>query len=196
VTLLVVACGGGGSGIDIPDVPAGEYETECQALCTIAAGDPVCTAVHAEYCLASCRARTNGMPPVCGDCLIVAGGQIAGAINGNGDSFCFVGGAASITSCPTECDDNGAAGPSPALAALCDMECGFYITDPEPLACSDEGSSGCRTECAAAIAAQPRVCAQCLIDQTVPSRSCFGDECDCEPLFDESTMFGCMPVCS
>src|SRR5262245_38299098 len=78
VIAVIAGCGGGGRSVDIPAVPAGDYEADCQALCAIADGDTICTATHAEFCVAKCRARTNGLAPACGDCLIANGTQIMG----------------------------------------------------------------------------------------------------------------------
>lgn len=195
VASLIAACGDDGRPVNIPMVPAGEYEAMCQTMCTLASGEDICGAKHAEFCLASCRARTNGLPSACATCLFDRGAAIAGEEDGFGDPVCNTGGPAKLDACQQECDDGGAAAPSPALADLCDLTCGFWMTDEEPLACSEEGSADCRTRCAATIAAKGRVCAQCTIDQTGRSRTCINGECDCEPLFDETPPFGCDDVC-
>lgn len=195
--LVLGACGGGGGGgnVDLPVVPAGDFEADCQTLCTLATGEEYCTSVHAEFCVASCRARTNGVPTACGQCLIDQGTQIAGFIGSLDEPYCDTGGAARISACETECDDAGAAGPSADLAALCELECAFYMQDVEPLACSEEGSADCLGQCQVAIAGEGRVCAQCLVDQTIPSQTCINDDCDCEPFFDSDQGFGCDTLC-
>jgi hypothetical protein len=191
----IAACGGGGGGsVDIPAVPAGEYEADCQTLCALAADESICTATHAEFCVAKCRARTNGLAPACADCLITAGTQIDGHTIGE-DNYCTVGGPAEMTACTTECDDAGAVAAPPEIAVLCELECAFYIQGEDPIACSAEGADPCRAECAAALAANGRICSQCLIDQTLPTSFCFGDDCDCEPQFDDDTTFGCTDLC-
>lgn len=196
VAVMAVACGSEDRPVNIPTVPAGAYEADCQRLCTIASGDDTCTAKHAEFCLAECRARTNGLPQACASCIIAGGTVIHGDSDGFGDPYCETGGPEKLGSCATECDDNGAAGPDPSLASFCELTCAFYMQDEEPLACSDEGASDCRTKCAATIAAKGRLCAQCTIEQTGTSRTCINGKCDCEPLFDETPPFGCDDFCS
>ncbi len=100
-----------------------------------------------------------------------------------------------ITGCRDQCDDAGAAPAAATLSSLCDLTCGFYMQDEEPLACSAEGAGGCRTECAATIADKARICAQCIIEQTGSSRVCFNDDCDCEPLFNSDPSFSCTSLC-
>jgi len=195
VFAAITACGGGGRPVDIPVVPAGEYEADCQAMCTLAAGEQICTATHAEFCVAKCRARTNGLATTCAACLLAAGTPINGFTNQFGDSYCTVGGPADMTACVAECDDAGAVPSPPSIDVLCDLECDFYIQGEDPIACSAAGADPCRADCAATIAAEGRICAQCLIDQTIPTSSCFGNDCDCEPIFDNDPTFGCMDLC-
>jgi hypothetical protein len=195
IAALIVACGDSGRPVDIPTVPAGAYEADCQRLCTRAGGEDTCTAEHAEFCLAECRARTNGLLPACASCLVAAGEVIHGDADGFGDPICVTGGPSSLGACRTECDDAGAAAPDPSLASFCDLTCGFYMADADPLACSEDGSADCRSKCAATIAARGRICAQCTIEQTGTSRICINDDCDCEPLFDETPPFGCDELC-
>lgn len=195
IAALFVACGDSGRPVNIPMVPAGAYEADCQRLCTRASGDDSCTAKHAEFCLAECRARTNGLPQACATCLIAAGAVIHGDTDGFGDPTCATGGPASLGACRDECDDAGSAAPDPSLASFCDLTCGFYMSDVDPLACSDEGSADCRSKCASTIAAKGRICAQCTIEQTGTSRTCINNDCDCEPLFDETPPFGCDELC-
>src|SRR5207237_1142747 len=121
LTAGIAGCGGGGHSapqVIIPDVPAGAFEAGCQQLCTLGPNETVCTAKHAEYCLASCRARTR---------------------------------------------------------------------DP-PLACSMASSSDCRAACRTAIGAQPRICAQCLIDLTGTGEICLNSDCDCANNFTTATL--------
>ncbi|HVV85664.1 MAG TPA: hypothetical protein VHE35_21545 [Kofleriaceae bacterium] len=189
------ACGSDPRPIDLPDVPAGAYEADCQRLCTLTAGDDVCTATHAAYCVAACRARTNGLPPACASCIIAHGQTIQGQTDSFGDPFCNLGGPEVLTACRSECDDAGSAVAEAALSSLCDLECGFYMQDETPLACSADGSADCRNACAAAVAARGRVCAQCLIEQTQPSRTCINGDCDCEPFFPGDPSLGCDSLC-
>lgn len=193
--VLAAACGGDdGRPVNIPAVAAGAFETDCQRLCTLASGDDHCTAKHAEFCLASCRARTNGLPAACGNCLVAAGAVIHGDVDGFGDPFCAVGGPADLTACATECDDAGAA-PSTGLGVQCQLACTFYMQDTTALACSEDGSAECLAGCNAAVAANGRVCAQCLIEGTIPSRICINDDCDCQPYFDSDPGFACESLC-
>lgn len=199
-TLLVFAvlgsaCGEDARPVNIPVVAAGEHEAECQRLCTIPAGDEHCEAKHAEFCLASCRVRTSGLPAACAECLLSNGSVIHGYLNSFDDPYCSTGGPTAISNCADVCDDGGAAPPEPALATVCTLECAFYMQDPTPLACSDDGAEECLADCAAVVAAQPRVCAQCLSDQTIPVRSCLNDNCDCEPQFVSDPNFGCDDLC-
>jgi hypothetical protein len=198
IAALVVAlsaCGSDGRPVNIPEVAPGDNEAACQTLCTRDPGDEICTDKHVEFCLAKCRARTNGLAPTCAACIIAAGITINGLMDGNGDSYCTVGGPADMTTCTADCDDAGAV-PTPAeLSVMCELECAFYMQDTSPLACSDEGADPCRADCAAALAANGRICSQCLLDQTLPTRFCFNDDCDCEPVFDDDTTFGCMELC-
>jgi len=196
LTVTLAACGGGGGGappIVIPSVPAGAFEAGCQQLCTLAPGETICTAKHAEYCLAHCRASTRDLPTACGDCLIAAGTPIAGYTDSSG-SYCAVGGAASLASCKADCDDAGAAGPSPDLEVICQLECTFYMHQHVPAICSADGSAGCLADCRSAIATRGRVCAQCFAEQTGYSAFCLNDECDCETSF-TTTGFGCETLC-
>ena len=140
LTTALGACGGGGSSappVVIPEVPAGAFEAGCQQLCTLAAGESICTPKHAEFCVARCRAVTRDLPQACGDCLIAAGTPIRGMTDEFGPS-CSAGGAGSLSSCRAACDDAGAVPPSPDLELLCQLECGFYTDEPAPLACSLE----------------------------------------------------------
>lgn len=194
MTMVLAACGEDARPVNIPTVPAGASEADCQRLCTLAPGDDACTAKHAEFCVASCRARTNGLASTCAACVISRGTQLAGGVDGFGDPFCSTGGPADLSSCDTECDDGGGV-PAPELSALCELSCNFYMQDTTPLACSADGSADCRAGCTAAVAAQGRLCAQCLIEHTIPSRICINDDCDCEPFFDGDTGFGCMELC-
>jgi len=194
--IAVAGCGSDKRPVNIPEVAPGEHEADCQTLCTLAADEEICTAKHAEFCVAKCRARTTGLAAPCAQCLIAAGTAIDGYTNETtGDSYCTVGGPADMTACAVECDDAGAVAAPPSLAVLCELECAFYIQGEEPVACTDEGADPCRMACAAALSANGRVCAQCLIDQTIPSLFCFDDDCDCEPIFDDDTGFGCMELC-
>ena len=194
LVVAVVACGDGDRPVTIPVVPAGASEADCQRLCTLASDEAQCTAKHAEFCVASCRARTNGLTPTCAACVIAAGTQLDGFVNGFGDAYCSIGGPAVLSSCTTACDDGGGP-PAPELATQCDLACNFYMQDPTPLACTADGSADCRAGCAAAVAAKGRICVQCLIEHTSPSRICINDECDCEPYFDDDPTFGCMELC-
>ena len=194
LVILVGACGEDTRPVNIPVVAPGDYEAECQRLCTIPAGDDQCKPKHAEFCLASCRARTNGLPAACAECMLTGGAVIHGYLNSFDDPACATGGPTGISSCEV-CDDGGAAPATPALASLCTLECAFYMQDPTPLACSDEGSAQCLADCAAVITARGRVCAQCLADQTGTVRICINDDCDCEPQFMDEPNFGCDDFC-
>lgn len=194
VIVALAACGDEARPVNIPEVPAGASEAACQQLCTRAPGDEGCTAKHAEFCVASCRARTNGLSAACASCVIAAG-QPIGSYEQFDETYCEVGGPATLSACAAECDDGGAAPPAPALATLCELQCELYMQDPTPLACSAEGSADCSAGCAAAIAAQGRICAQCLAEQVIPSQVCFDDVCDCSPIFDGDPSFGCETLC-
>lgn len=194
------AGGGGGAGntggaIMIPEVAPGAYETACQSLCTLAAGEKICTATHAAFCVARCRATTQDLPTACADCLIAAGTPIAGFTDSSGDSYCDVGGPADISACATACDDGGSAPPAPELETQCQLACGFYVQEAQPLACSAQGSADCLTACRAAIAADGRICAQCLIGMTIPESACFNNVCDCSPGFRSDTTLDCTTLC-
>ena len=193
--LSTAACGSDDRPVNVPVVPAGAYEADCQRLCTRAPGDDDCTAKHAEFCVATCRARTNDLPATCATCLIAAGVTIHGDTDSFGDPSCVVGGPASLGACRAECDDSGTAAPAPTLASLCTLTCQFYMSDVDPLACSADGSADCDTQCATTIAARGRVCAQCVIEQTGTSRTCINGVCDCQPLFDSTPPFGCDALC-
>jgi hypothetical protein len=194
VMIATAACGEDTRPVNVPVVPAGAFEADCQRLCTLSAGDAQCTAKHAEFCLASCRAHTNGLPAACGDCLVAAGTTIHGFIGSFDDPYCDVGGPASVTACRAECDE-GTGTPSPDLAALCTLTCAFYMQEPSPLACSSDGAAACLSACTATIGARGRVCAQCLVDQTIPTRSCINGDCDCEPQFSDDPSFDCADLC-
>jgi hypothetical protein len=185
LALAFAACGGGGgkSGgatVIIPEVPAGAFEDGCQQLCTLASNETVCTAKHAYFCLQNCRARTRDLPSACGDCLITAGTPISGYIdNFSNTPYCNVGGPADLVTCASACDDAGAAAPSPDLDLLCQLECSFYVKEKTPLACSMAAASDCLTPCRDTISAQPRICAQCMIERTGQSQICVNTDCDC-----------------
>jgi hypothetical protein len=192
---LLAACGSDTRPVNIPEVAPGASEAACQQLCTRADGDDGCTAKHAEFCVASCRVRTNGMTAACADCLVAAGEPIHGAVDAFDEPFCVVGGPAALGACTVECDDSGAAPPAASLATLCDLECGFYMQDPTPLACTADGSADCQNQCAAAVAGRGRVCAQCVIEQVIPSMTCINDECDCDPFFVDDPSGTCDTLC-
>lgn len=195
VLVAVAGCGSDDRPVNIPVVPTGAFEAACQQLCTRDPADTSCTAKHAEFCLARCRASTNGMTAACGQCLVTGGAAIHGDTDGFGDPYCAVGGSRELSGCRDECDDSGAGPAAPSLADLCELTCAFYMSDVEPLACSDDGAASCRSECATAIAGNGRVCAQCLIEQTGTSRTCINGVCDCEPFFDSDPTFGCATLC-
>lgn len=195
LVMALGACGSDDRPVDIPEVEAGAFEAGCQTLCTRMAGDDGCSAKHAAFCLASCRVRTNGMTAACGQCLITEGDQIHSFTDSFGDLSCTVGGAAGLDACRTECDDAGAAPPAASLSVLCDLECKFYMQDPEPLACSADGSAACLTECSGAVTNQNRVCAQCLIEGVIPSKGCINDACDCDPFFQGDPAVRCASLC-
>jgi hypothetical protein len=199
LTAVLAACGGSGGGarsVVIPDVPVGAFEDGCQQLCTLAPGESVCTATHAQFCLALCRAVTRDLPQACGDCLITAGTAISGYVdNFSNTAYCTIGGPASLTTCANACDDAGAAAPSPDLEVLCQLECSFYMQERAPLACSMGASADCLAACRSTIAAQPRICAQCVIDQTAPGQACINNDCDCANTFMSSTTLGCDTLC-
>jgi len=201
MSVLMLAAGLAGCGgnsarpVVIPDVPAGAFEAGCQQLCTLAPTETVCTAKHAEYCLASCRARTRDLPQACGDCVITAGTPIGGYIDNSSKPpmpYCTVGGPASLETCSTMCDDAGAAGPSADLDVLCQLECSFYMMQKAPVACSMDAAKDCLTSCRSAIAAQPRICAQCLAEQTGHGVICLNGDCDC---LNSWETFGCDTLC-
>ena len=197
LTAALAACGGssGARPIVIPDVPAGAFEEGCQQLCMLAPGEAICTAKHAEFCLANCRARTRDLPQACGDCLTTVGTPISGYVdNFDGTPYCTVGGPADLQTCASACDDAGAAGPSADLDVLCQLECSFYMEKKAPLACSMDASGDCLSACRGVIAAQPRVCAQCQIERTSHGQICFNSDCDCLNSFDTSG-FGCDTLC-
>lgn len=196
LVLAAAACGEDERPINVPVVAAGEYETDCQRLCTLTPGDDGCTGKHAEFCLASCRVRTNGLPETCARCMLDRAEPIHSFVGSFGDVSCQASGAAALDGCAEECDDGSTAPPSPALADLCTLECAFYMQDTTPLACSADGSRDCLADCATTIAARGRLCAQCLTEQTIPVRSCINDNCDCEPQYvDDITVFGCDELC-
>jgi hypothetical protein len=208
-----LSCGGGGGGgasdgggtggsgpasptIVVPVVPPGDHEAACQSLCTLATGEKVCTAKHAEFCVARCRASTRGLPAACADCLLSTGNGIP--ISGetiSGDSYCTVGGAAKLTACPTACDDGGGAPPASDLETLCQLYCGYYVQAPMAIACSTASAADCLAACRATVASKGRVCAQCLIEQTRPGESCINDACDCVNSFDNDPSFSCTTLC-
>jgi hypothetical protein len=200
----LVSCGGGGAAgtsggggksgaaIVVPVVPAGANEAACQSLCTLGAGETICTAKHAEFCLALCRASTRDLPTACAACVLAAGTPIKGDMIGS-ESYCHVGGAANLSECETECDD-GAGQPAPALETLCQLYCSFYTQSPTPFACSVMASKDCLTSCRSTIAARGRVCAQCVTEQTLPGSSCFNDDCDCLNSY-STTESGCSSLC-
>jgi hypothetical protein len=206
-----LSCGGGGGGggagaggtsggggttggtLVVPQVPVGANEAACQKLCTLGAGETICTAKHAEFCVALCRASTRDLPTACADCVLAAGTPIKGDTIGS-DSYCNVGGAAPLTNCATECDDGGGQ-PAPALETLCQLYCSFYTQSPKPFACSVMTATDCLTPCRATIAAHGRVCAQCVTEQTVPGSACINDDCDCMNSFVSSTDSGCETLC-
>lgn len=196
---LLAACGGGGGGqvrsVVFPEVPSGASEADCQNLCTRGAAETICTVKHTEFCVTRCRATTRELPAACASCLIAAGTKIEGYVNSvTKDAYCTIGGPAELTACKAACDDSGAAPPSPDLENLCQLQCAFYVQGPQPLACSVMGSADCLTGCRAAIAAQGRVCAQCLIEQVIPQESCINTDCDCSPQF-RSPSSACTPLC-
>ncbi len=193
VVLVLIGCGSDERPVNIPVVAPGASEAACQQLCTLTAGDEACTAKHAEFCIASCRIRTNGLAAACADCVIAAGQPIRGGVSFD-EPFCSTGGPADLSACATECDDGGATPPDASLATFCDLQCNFYMQDPTPLACTADGSADCRTACAATVAAEGRLCAQCVIEGTIPSRTCINDSCDCSPFFQSDT-FGCDTLC-
>lgn len=196
ILVALAACGGDVRPIELPDVPTGAFEAACQTMCARMDGDTGCTADHAAYCLASCRVRTNGLTAACGQCLVAAGEQIHGFMDGAGDLACAVGGPAELgDACATECDDGGAAPSAPSLSQLCELQCKFYMQDPAPLACTADGSAMCLSECAAAVSGQGRICAQCVIEGVIPSRTCINDVCDCEPFFNSDPSFECAGLC-
>jgi hypothetical protein len=186
--------GGGKSGtaLVVPVVPAGANEAACQKLCTLGAGETICTAKHVELCLALCRASTRDLPAACADCVLAAGTPIKGDKIGS-ESYCHVGGAANLSECETECDDGGGQ-PAPALETLCQLYCSFYTQSPLPFACSVMASKDCLTSCRSTIAAHGRVCAQCVTEQTLPGSSCINDDCDCLNSYD-TTQAGCTALC-
>jgi hypothetical protein len=191
--LLLLGCGGDRA-VVFPEVPATASEASCQELCTLAPGETICTAKHAEFCVVSCRARTRDLPAACAACLI-AGGT---AINGYTDSFgdtCDTGGPANIGSCVSACDDGGSAAPALDLEALCRLECGFYVSDHKVLACSADASGPCLDGCRAAIAARGRVCAQCMAEQQSHGKICLNDDCDCSSQPFSEAAFNCSSLC-
>lgn len=195
IVVALAACGSDDRPVDIPAVEPGAFEAGCQTLCTLPSGDEGCSAKHAEYCLASCRVRTNGMTAACGQCLLAAGEAIHGFVDAFGDVSCETGGAASLDACRDECDDSGATPPAPSLATLCELECKFYMEEPTALACSADGYEPCMTECAATIQNQGRLCAQCVIEGVVPTKTCFNSECDCSPFFNDNPAIACGTLC-
>jgi hypothetical protein len=194
---LLAACGGSDSdsGVGIPEVPAGAHEAACQSLCTRAQGETVCTAAHVEFCVAQCRAMTRDLPAGCADCLIANGTPTAGGVDSFGDSYCSVGVLGELSFCSAQCDDAGVAGPSSDLEVQCQLACGFYTQNPRLFACSAEASAECLAECRSRIAASGRLCAQCVIGQTLPGSVCFNDDCDCLTSFDDTVTFGCSMLC-
>jgi hypothetical protein len=189
---VFAACGGGGGGggktVTIPEVPVGAFEAGCQQLCTLAPNETVCTAKHAYYCLQNCRARTRDLPSACGDCLITAGTPIAGYVdNATNTPYCTVGGPADLVTCASVCDDAGAAAPSPDLDLFCQLRCSFYMKEKTALACSMTAASECLMPCRDNIAAQPRICAQCMIEQTGQNQICMNSNCDCVNTFPTSS---------
>jgi hypothetical protein len=194
VFLLMSACGGDAARtVVIPTVAAGDYEAACADLCAPASGDTLCTAKHAEFCVARCRVVTRDLPQACAACLLAAGTHIEGYTNSFGDSYCTVGGPAELGSCEAECDDAGAAPAAPEMETLCQLTCAFYMQDPTPLACSADASAECLDACRATATGQGRVCAQCTIEQVSPGRICINDECDCLNRFPAAAV--CTSLC-
>jgi hypothetical protein len=212
VVCVAASCGGGGGGgttggagstgmsaaVVLPSVPAGDHEAACASLCTLAAGETICTAKHAEYCLDRCRVITSGLPAACASCVLGTGATpIAGFMVGT-DSYCGVGGPAKLSDCASDCDDHGGGQPDPDLEALCELECGFYFELPKPFACPAASSADCLTGCRSAIASKERICAQCLAEHVLGGQSCINDACTCESSFhDESSAFAseCTTLC-
>jgi hypothetical protein len=199
VAAMAATCGGGGDSgarpVVIPQVPAGDREADCMALCSLLPTQTVCTATHAEFCLSRCRAATHDLPAACADCILAQGAQIQDDIRSADEQYCWVSGPADLSTCAA-CDDAGAAAPSPDLEVQCQLACGFYTGNHVALACSDAASADCLTACRALIAAQDRVCAQCVIEQTIPGRSCINDDCDCAITFNNSVAgLTCRDLC-
>jgi hypothetical protein len=198
---IVLSCGGGGGSnpgqsVVIPEVPPGAHETACQDLCMLRAGETICTAKHAEYCMARCRASTRDLPVACADCVLSA--SKAHPIEGvtiASNSYCTIGGPGDLSACATECDDKNAQ-PAPDLDTLCQLYCSFYVQEPKPRVCPEASSADCLSACRATIGAKGRVCAQCLIEQTIPGISCIGDDCQCLNSFNDGTASACMSLCT
>jgi hypothetical protein len=200
LTASLGACGGsdGPPPIVVPEVPVGAFEAGCQQLCTLGATERICTPKHSEFCVARCRAATRDLPQACGDCLIAGATPILGTPDPEFGDTCNAGhvGSVSSSSCRAVCDDAGAAPPSPDLDVLCQLECMFYTDDPTPFACSvDAVGDDCLIPCQAAIAAQGRICAQCMIGENVGhGEICFNEVCECLNTL-SSSMFGCETLC-
>jgi hypothetical protein len=180
-------------------VPAGDHEAACASLCTLAAGETICTAKHAEYCLARCRVITNGLPAACASCVLATGAAspIAGFTVGT-ENYCGVGGPAKLSDCAADCDDHGAGQPDPDLDALCELQCGFYFELAKPFACPPASSADCLAGCKSAVASKERICAQCLGEHVLGGQSCINDACTCESSFhDETSAFtsDCSTLC-
>ena len=193
-TSTLPGCGDDGRPVNVPVVEVGAYEAQCQTQCQLASGEGTCTQKHSEFCLARCRARTNGLPQACADCLFSKGTPIKGFIDSFGDPACTVGGPGEIDDCASACDVADAP-PAPSLTVLCQLTCGFYMSEPTPLACSAGNISPCLSACMTTIGAHGRVCSDCVIDQAVPSRICINDNCDCEMHFQSETGFSCSTLC-
>jgi len=211
VACVAASCGGGGggttgaggstgsgSGVVLPSVPAGDHEAACMSLCTLAPGETICTAKHAEYCLDRCRVITNGLPAACADCVLGAGASPIAGFTVGSDSDCSFGGPARLSDCAQDCDDHGGGQPDPDLDVLCELQCDFYFVLPAPYACPPASSADCLAGCKSAVASKERICAQCLAEHVLGGRSCVNDDCMCLSQFhDESSAFAsdCSTLC-
>jgi len=151
-----LACGGGAAAYR-------QYRDKCEAHCQLPATG--CEGRDAGACVDRCAVTAEGLPALCGQCVAESSSFETQGSSG-GQSACSLSiGRATGSTCAASCASTPATTVDPALLQVqCQLRCQRVTT----LACppSTSTDADCAKACVAAASGLPRLCAQCLVEDT------------------------------
>lgn len=140
-----------------------QYRDKCQTRCVLPASG--CEGRDAGECVDRCAVASEGLPATCAQCVAeVSGYETLGSPGGASTCYVLTGRVATAR-CAAPCAATPPTVMDPALAQVhCELRCQLRTTWTCPAGTPTEAE--CAKACATAAQGLPRLCAQCLIEET------------------------------